>query len=89
MLTNRHVTQPWEADERAQSLNSTVKGVPRLKKFMAFFPGNTQPIALKVKQAAQPEDVAVCFIDAKDLPPKLPVLPLEKILARSRSESWS
>ncbi len=77
VLTNRHVTQPWLADERAQSLSSTVKGVPRLKKFMAFFPGSTQPIALTVKQVAR-EDIAVCTIDAKDLPPKLPILPLEK-----------
>jgi S1-C subfamily serine protease len=77
VLTNRHVTQPWQADERAQSLNSTVKGVPRLKKFMAFFPGSTQAIALKVKQVAR-EDIAVCTIDAKDLPPKISVLPLEK-----------
>jgi len=29
VLTNRHVTQPWEADERAQSLNSSVRGIPR------------------------------------------------------------
>lgn len=78
VLTNRHVVQPWLADERAQSLNSTVKGQPRLKKLMAFFPGNPQPIVLKYKQAAQREDLAVCTIDAKDLPPKLPVLPLEK-----------
>lgn len=78
VLTNRHVTQPWQADERAQTLNSTVKGVPRLKKFVAFFPNNAQPIALKVKQVAQREDIAVCAIDAKDLPPKLPILPIEK-----------
>lgn len=78
VLTNRHVTQPWEADERAQSLASTVKGIPRLRRFMAFFPGNTQAIALKVKQATKSEDVAVCSVDVKDLPPKLPVLPLEK-----------
>src|SRR6266850_4894197 len=78
VLTNRHVTQPWEADERAQSLNSSVRGIPRLKRFMAYFPGNTQPIALKFKQAARPEDIAVCMIDVKDLPPKIPVLPLEK-----------
>ena len=78
VLTNRHVVQPWLADERAQNLNSTVKGQPRLKKLMAFFPGSTQPIVLKYKQAAQREDLAVCTIDPKDLPPKLPVLPLEK-----------
>jgi len=46
--------------ERAQALNSTVKGVPRLKKLMAFFPGNTQPVGLKFKQMAKPDDVAVC-----------------------------
>lgn len=78
VLTNRHVVQPWLADERAQTLNSSVKGQPRLKKLMAFFPGSTQAIALKFKQAGQREDVAVCTIEAKDLPPKAPVLPLEK-----------
>ena len=77
VLTNRHVTHPWEADERAMALNSTVRGVPRLKKLMAFFPGDTQPVNLKFKQAAKPEDIAVCTIDVKDLPPKIPVLPLE------------
>ena len=81
VLTNRHVVQPWEADERALTLNSSVKGQPRLKKLVAFFPGNTQSITLKYKQASQREDVAVCTIDAKDLPPKLPVLPLEKDLS--------
>jgi S1-C subfamily serine protease len=77
VVTNRHVAQPWLADERAQSLASSVQGKPRLKKLVAFFPNNSQPIALKYKQAAQREDVAVCIIDSKDLPPKLPVLPLE------------
>src|SRR6266481_5338728 len=78
VVTNRHVVQPWQADPRAQTLNSSVKGQPRLKKLMAFFPGSTQPIVLRFKQAGQREDVAVCTIDAKDLPPKVPVLPLEK-----------
>jgi S1-C subfamily serine protease len=81
VLTNRHVVQPWLADDRAQTLNSSVKGQPRLKKLVAFFPGSTQSIVLKYNQAAQREDVAVCTIDAKDLPPKLPVLPLEKDLS--------
>jgi len=72
------VVQPWLADERAQSLTSTVNGKPRLKKLVAFFPDNPQPITLKYKQAATGEDVAVCTIDPKDLPPKTPVLPLEK-----------
>src|SRR5436190_10215611 len=78
VVTNSHVVQPWQADPRAQTLNSSVKGQARLKKLTAFFPGSTQPIALRFKQAGQREDVAVCTIDAKDLSPKVPVLPLEK-----------
>jgi S1-C subfamily serine protease len=78
VLTNRHVTQPWLADERARSLASTVKGQPRLKKLMAFFPGLKQALVLKIKQAAQPDDLAVCMIEAKDGMPKLPILPVEK-----------
>jgi S1-C subfamily serine protease len=77
VLTNRHVVQPWLADDRAQSLTSTVNGKPRLKKLIAFFPDSSQPITLKYKQAATGEDLAVCTIDPKDLPAKLPVLPLE------------
>ena len=78
LLTNRHVVQPWLADERAQSLNSTVRGQPRLKKLVAFFPDQTQSIVLKFRQASQRDDVAVCTMDAKDLPAKLPIIPLEK-----------
>ena len=77
LLTNRHVVQPWIADDRAQSLNSTVRGQPRLRKLVAYFPDSAQPITLKFKQAAARDDVAVCTIDSKDLPDKVPVLPLE------------
>jgi S1-C subfamily serine protease len=77
VLTNRHVVQPWLADERAQSLNS-VHGQPRLKKLVAFFPDQTQPTVLKYKQSSPHEDVAICTLDSKDLPPQIPVLPLEK-----------
>lgn len=78
VLTNRHVVQPWLADDRAQSLTSTVNGKPRLKKLIAFFPDSPQSVTLKYKQAATGEDLAVCTIDPKDLPAKLPVLPLER-----------
>ncbi|MDQ3820004.1 MAG: hypothetical protein M3362_20335, partial [Acidobacteriota bacterium] len=43
VLTNRHVAQPWQADERAQMLGSSVGGQPRLKKLIAYFPDHTQP----------------------------------------------
>src|SRR5262245_38549565 len=77
LLTNRHVVQPWLADDRAQSLNSTVRGQPRLRKLVAYFPDQPQPLVLKFKQASSRDDVAVCMIDSKDLPDKVPVLPLE------------
>jgi S1-C subfamily serine protease len=78
VLTNRHVVQPWLADERAQSLSSTVNGQPRLRKLVAYFPGNPQALTLKYKQAATGQDVAVCTVDKKELPEKLPVLPLDR-----------
>ncbi|HYJ47333.1 MAG TPA: trypsin-like peptidase domain-containing protein, partial [Pyrinomonadaceae bacterium] len=78
VLTNRHVAQPWQADERAQMLGSSVGGQPRLKKLIAYFPDHTQPIALKFKAAAQQDDVAVCVFDSKDAPTDIPALPLDK-----------
>jgi serine protease Do len=78
VLTNRHVAQPWRADERAQSLNSTVTGKPRLRRLNAYFPDRPQPIALKFQGAAERDDLAVCTLDVKDIPQEIPVLPLEK-----------
>jgi S1-C subfamily serine protease len=78
ILTNRHVAQPWLADERAQVLTSSVNGQPRLKKLLAYFPDHPQPIVLKFRAAAQTDDVAVCTFDTKDAPTDIPVLPLDK-----------
>lgn len=78
VLTNHHVAQPWLADERAQILTSSVKGQPRLKKLLAYFPDHTQPITLKFRTAAQQDDVAVCIFDTKDAPTDIPVIPLDK-----------
>ncbi|HWT04025.1 MAG TPA: trypsin-like peptidase domain-containing protein [Pyrinomonadaceae bacterium] len=78
VLTNRHVAQPWLADERAQILNSSVRGQPRLRKLVAYFPDHTQPITLKFRVASQREDLAVCVFDAQDAPTDLPVLPLDR-----------
>lgn len=78
ILTNRHVAQPWLADEGILTLNTTVQAQPRLKKIMAFFPDSPQPITLKYKMASQQEDLAVCTFDLKDLPAGVPLLPLDK-----------
>src|SRR5437660_7370485 len=72
VMTNRHVAQPWLADERAQSLSSSVKGQPRLKKLNAYFPDHPQPIPLKFKTAGRRDDLAVCILDTKDAPTGIP-----------------
>jgi S1-C subfamily serine protease len=77
VITNRHIAQPWLADDRAQSLSSSVRGQPRLKKLNAYFPDHTQPIPLKFKMASSRDDLAVCLLDIKDLPTDIPVMPLE------------
>lgn len=77
VVTNRHIVQPWLADDRAQSLAGAVRGQPRLKKLNAYFPEHAQPITLKFKQAATRDDLAVCVFDTKELLDKIPVLPLE------------
>jgi S1-C subfamily serine protease len=77
VLTNRHIAQPWLADDRAQSLSSSVRGQPRLKKLNAYFPEHPQPIPLKFKAAGARDDLAVCFLDGKTLPTDIPLLPLE------------
>jgi len=77
VITNRHIAQPWLADDRAQSLSSSVRGQPRLKKLNAYFPEHKQPIPLKFKLAAGRDDLAVCLLDIKELPTDIPLLPLE------------
>ncbi|HLN99427.1 MAG TPA: serine protease, partial [Pyrinomonadaceae bacterium] len=77
VLTNRHIAQPWLADDRAQSLSSSVRGQPRLKKLSAYFPDHAQPIPLKFKVAGSRDDLAVCLLDVKDLPTDIPAIPVE------------
>src|SRR5688572_14835403 len=77
VLTNRHIAQPWLADDRAQSLSSSVRGQARLKKLNAYFPEHPQPIPLKFRVAGGRDDVAVVTLDLKDIPTDIPVLPLE------------
>jgi S1-C subfamily serine protease len=77
VLTNRHVAQPWLADERAQTVTSSVNGQPRLKRLVAFFPSHPQAMGLKFKQSSTKDDLAVCALDSKDPLPPLPVLPMD------------
>src|SRR5258705_9824077 len=77
VVTNRHIVQPWLADDRAQSMSNSVKGQPRLKKLAAYFPDYSQAIALKAKGVAQKDDLAVCVLDVPEIPETIPVIPLE------------
>jgi serine protease Do len=77
VMTNRHIAQPWIADDRAQSISGGLKAQPRLKKLIAYFPDIAQAIPLKFKNAAQRDDLAVCELDVPEIPETLPVLPLE------------
>jgi len=77
VMTNRHIAQPWIADDRAQSIRGGLNAQPRLRKLIAYFPDQAQAIPLKFKSAGQRDDLAVCELDIPDLPESLPVLPLE------------
>ncbi|HJT66940.1 MAG TPA: trypsin-like peptidase domain-containing protein [Pyrinomonadaceae bacterium] len=77
VMTNRHIAQPWIADDRAQSISGGLNAQPRLKKLIAYFPEFTQAIPLKFKAAAQRDDLAVCELDIPEIPATLPILPLE------------
>lgn len=77
VLTNRHIAQPWIADDRAQSISDSLKAQPRLKKLIAYFPGFTQAIPLEFKSASQRDDLAVCTLTMDKIPETIPALPLE------------
>jgi serine protease Do len=77
VMTNRHIAQPWIADDRAQSISDSLKAQPRLRKLIAYFPGIAQPITLKFKGAAQKDDLAVCSLDLPEIPENIPIIPLE------------
>lgn len=79
IVTNRHIAvEPWVADERSMVFSSSVSGKPRLTKLMAYFPGKPQPFTLRLKQASQRDDLAVCTLEAPEIPANIPVLPLDK-----------
>src|ERR1044071_1244120 len=77
VVTNRHLAvEPWSADEGVQSLGQSVRGQFRVTRIVAFFPGVRQPYVVRLRQTSR-EDVAVGTLDAKELPPGLPTLPLD------------
>lgn len=79
IVTNRHLAvEPWTADEGVQAMSASVRGQFRVTRIVAFFPGNRQAFALRVRQSSTRDDLAVGYTDSKTLPQNLPVLALDK-----------
>ena len=78
VLTNHHIAlEPWAADRRTQFLMETTGAKPRAKHLIAYFPGHRQPIPLKLKSASKTDDIAVCALQSKTIPSRVPSLPLD------------
>lgn len=78
ILTNKHVALPWLGDERLMKMASLVKGVPRLKKIFAYFPGRADAINLKNRASSQTDDIAVCIVEDMNAMQDIPALPLSQ-----------
>ena len=78
VLTNRHVAFPWLGDERVMRMASLIKGVPRLRKIYAYFPGRPEPINLKNRISSPSDDVAVCVVEDLNAMQGIPSLPLSE-----------
>jgi S1-C subfamily serine protease len=77
IVTNRHVLQPWTEDDVVKQMMRDSNGRARIKRLVIYFPNVPQPFTLRVRQLSTREDVAVASINAADLPPEVPWLPLE------------
>lgn len=78
ILTNKHVALPWLGDERVMKMASLVKGVPRLRKLFAYFPGRADAINLKNRASSQTDDIAVCVVEDINAMQGIPALPLSE-----------
>lgn len=77
IVTNKHVLQPWTEDDLVKQMISSSNGRARIKRLVIYFPNYPQPFPLKVRELGGKEDVAVATVDAAQLPPEVPTLPLE------------
>jgi len=77
IVTNRHVVQPWEEDELVKQMMKDAGGQPRIKRLVIYFPNLPKPIPLRIRQIGSREDIAVVSIDANNVSPDIPVLPID------------
>jgi len=79
IVTNRHLaTEPWIADERGQYFIASSGARPRVRKLLAFFPGQRKPFAMTVKATAPKEDIAICNLQGEESAIGIPTLPLDQ-----------
>ena len=74
ILTNRHVTRPWEVDPTFADLLQLGGLKPRVAQLRAFFPHISEPVSLSVAKASETADLIVLRGKA---PRSVPVLPLD------------
>ena len=75
LLTNRHVTEPWEGEEGLTAILQAGFR-PKVLSLRAFFPGQPLPFALQVVKAATGEDLALVRLEPRGA--RLPVLDLDR-----------
>ncbi len=75
IVTNRHVAVPWSSDPEAELLMS--RGYrPVLTKLIAYFPGSSNPVRLRVVRVAKRNDAAIVAPEPHaTLPRPLPLAP--------------
>jgi serine protease Do len=72
IVTNRHVAQPWSSDPEAQLIMS--RGYrPVLTRLIAYFPGQSKQVRLRVGRVATHDDAAIVVAHPDPaFPPPLP-----------------
>jgi S1-C subfamily serine protease len=75
ILTNRHVAEPWWNDDEARTLREA-GFTARALYFRAFFPGQKEPLPLRVLRRSETVDLALVAAEVGKL--KIPALPLAR-----------
>ena len=61
LVTNRHVARPAEGDSMARTPADVLE--PVIVKFIAYFPGQTEPVPVELLLASESEDLAVLKLE--------------------------
>ncbi len=84
LLSNRHVAKPWEFDEMIRSIMSSLQLKPMLRRFVAYFPGESRPISVSLLRASAQSDLAV--LRSNESPGPVRPLPLSRAATQPGDE---